>query len=142
RGRVHVGGVSGDTLVASNNTLSIVGNPGVAGSLRLQAPASGGSGLVDGETFSIPNSAGVMVKFEFDSKAATTLGNRPIVYSPSDTADDVASKIAAAISTGGLGLSPTTVLGGVVVLNEPQATVLDLSGSSLTRTGVAGGAIA
>jgi VCBS repeat-containing protein len=142
RGRVHVGGVSGDTLVASNNTLSIVGNPGVAGSLRLQAPASGGSGLVDGETFSITNSAGVMVKFEFDSNAATTLGNRPIVYSPSDTADDLASKIAAAISTGGLGLSPTTVLGGVVVLNEPQATVLDLSGSSLTRTGVAGGAIA
>ncbi len=140
-GHIHVGGSVGDQLQVSNRFVVISGEPGVTDSLEISVPTVGGTGITDGQTFSIRNAAGIRVVFEFDSDTFFTGTNRVITFLPTDSAAILAGKIATAISGSGLGLTPTTLLGGIVRLNEPVGTVIDLSLSSLTSTGVAGGAI-
>jgi VCBS repeat-containing protein len=141
-GRVHVGGSIGDQLTVSNNFALVSGQPGVASSLDLIVPAGGGLSITDGEYFSIRSAAGTNVVFEFDNNGLTTPGRRAIVFVAGDSADSLAGKISAAISGAGLGLTPTTITGGIVRLNEPSGTILQLISTSLSSTGVAGGASA
>jgi VCBS repeat-containing protein len=140
-GRIHVGGFVGDQLQVSNRFVIVSGQPGVSGSLELAVPTVGGTGITDSQTFSIRNAAGNSVVFEFDSDTFFTGTNRVIAFLPTDSAAIIAGKIATAISASGLGLTATTLPGGIVRLNEPVGTVVNLSLSSLTSTGVAGGAI-
>jgi len=141
-GRVHVGGALGDLLQVSSAFIALTGKPGVTPSITLQTPLNGGAGIADGQLFSIKVNAGLPVVFEFDSNNATTFGNRVIAFTALDTDDSLATKIATAIANAGFGFTPTTLVGGIVKLNEPRGAVLNLLTANLTSTGIPGGAIA
>ncbi|MCY2976123.1 MAG: Ig-like domain-containing protein [Planctomycetota bacterium] len=141
QGRVHVGGVFGDQIQVSGSALVLTGQPGVARSIRIQTPVTGGLGITDGQLFSIRLASGVPVTFEFDSNNVSTIGNQAIRFFPTDTPNQLAARIVSAINASTLGLVTTVEPNGVVVLNEPSGTILNLLTSNLSQTGVAGGAI-
>jgi VCBS repeat-containing protein len=140
-GSVYVGGKIGDTLTVSSSALTVQGAPGTSGSYTLSVPPAGGSSINDATQFSIRNSAGVLVVFEFNKDANVGAGNRGIFIRDTDTAADVALAVANAISVAGLGMTPTAT-GASIKLNEVRGTVVNVMTSPLTLSGVSGGAIA
>ena len=144
-GLVHVGGAVGDLMNVGNPTpttvMTVSGSPGVTDSFVLRMPATGGLGITDGQLFRISVGATV-VTFEFTKDLSTSPGNIAISVSDTDTADVLAARVAAAIGSAGLGISPTSAPGGLVRLNEPRTTVVNLLTSPLVLTGIAGKAVA
>ena len=99
------------------------------------------SGIADGETFQI-RLAGTPTTFEFDNDANFTAGNIQVGFSPIANGDAVASAMVTAIQGAGLGLVPVYLGGGVVQLNESPQYAFDPLTSTLSVTGVPGGAVA
>jgi hypothetical protein len=100
------------------------------------------SGVADGETFQITR-AGVPVTFEFNNNGVFDPNHIQIGFGPASSGDFVAGAMITAIqNVSGLGLAPVYLGGGTIRLNEtPQHAFLRL-GSSLSVTGVPGGAVA
>ncbi len=142
-GLIHVGGGVGDIMsvgAPTTTVMTLTGRPGVTDSISLRVPAAGGTAIADGQLFRISIGATV-VTFEFTKDLITIPGNRVIAISNTDTADVIAARIAAAIGSAGLGITPTSAPGGIVKLNEPRTTVVNLLTSPLVLSGVAGGAV-
>ncbi|MFK7738454.1 MAG: tandem-95 repeat protein [Pirellulaceae bacterium] len=103
-----------------------------------------GRGVVsDGETFTISNDT-TTVTFEFenaDQGNGFNLGNVPILYSSASTAETLAESMRAAIEGTTLGLSPSTLPGGILALNDTPQFVTDTTAApTLLKSGVPGGA--
>ena len=140
-GRIGLGPVQTHFLDASASNLTQNGQPGVSTSLRLQVPATGGVGMTDGERFQITNGTAVFV-FEIDTNNSFLAGNVPISISATATQDSVADAIINVIAnTTGLGLAPVYLGSGLIELRESVSHTLDTTNSSLTQSGVPGGAI-
>jgi hypothetical protein len=107
-----------------------------------------GSHLVDGETFTINDGFNAPTAFEFDSNASVTAGRVGVAIVGADSADQVKSKIIAAVNGvgAGLGVSASDAGAGLVGLvndnagsagNQPIAeTVADVG---FMVTGMSGG---
>jgi parallel beta-helix repeat protein len=109
--------------------------------LTLQIPATGGSALADGETFSIGNGTRTEI-FEFDKNGVTATGNIAIAINDDLSANDVANQILAAIKTTALGLTPTNIVnygGRAVQLGTTSVHTLNLINTKLWQTGQAAG---
>jgi hypothetical protein len=109
--------------------------------LTLQIPVAGGAALADGETFTITDGTRTAI-FEFDTDGATTPNNIAIPISNADSANDIATKLVAAIGSTSLGLSPVNIVnffGRAVHLGSTSVHTLDTTNTSLMQTGVAGG---
>ena len=101
--------------------------------LTLQIPAAGGAALADGETFTITDGTRTAI-FEFDTDGATTPNNIAIAVSTADSANDIATKLVAAIGGTSLGLSPVNIvnfLGRAVHLGSTSVHTLDTTNTSL-----------
>lgn len=57
-----------------------------------------GDQLVDGETFTITDTAGTAVTFEFDNNGAVGTGNRTVTFASGDSAATIAGRIATSIN--------------------------------------------
>ncbi|MCA9220652.1 MAG: tandem-95 repeat protein [Planctomycetales bacterium] len=108
----------------------------------LQVPANGGAGLTDGATFTITdNRLGSAVTFEFDSGGALPGSTRiRVPFSALDSADRVADAIVTAVKSAVTqnrlrNLSPLKLAGAVVDLGSRELHRIDVSGSSLQRSG-------
>ncbi|MFN9715578.1 MAG: hypothetical protein ACK57G_17470, partial [Planctomycetota bacterium] len=106
------------------------------------------AGVADGQTFTYTPAGGAPITFEFNlsGNARVTFGNRVITYLATDTADQLASKIAAAVNpwVRQIGWPVQAISGGRVVVGGNAGDTLSVAGSSLTLTGnpgVATGAI-
>ncbi len=142
-GRVYVGGNVGDTLDLGTLSSTLLGTPGVTGSLRLHIPGVGEPGIpLNDPTFSITRN-GVTTVFEL-SRDVTSVGVRVLIQT-GDSALIVANKIAAAIrSVSSLGLPNATVDPNdptQIILNEGFDYSVNPVNSGFTVTGVSGGAI-
>ncbi|MEM8910982.1 MAG: tandem-95 repeat protein [Planctomycetota bacterium] len=95
-------------------------------------------GVVDGESFSY-TTAGRTVSFEFDRDATVveTDALRPVTFTRTDTADDIATSIIAAVRAAGLGLDLAQATGaGRATLGGQIGDVLDTTlAPSLAQTG-------
>lgn len=98
--------------------------------------------LQDGETFTI-TASGVTQTFELDRDGSLSFaGNLPIAFTPNDSQDAIADRIAAAIIASGLNLTPQSVgdgniaLGGLVGdrVNVSSAPGLSLRGEPGVRS--------
>lgn len=97
----------------------------------------------DGEFFTI-NNGSRSVTFEFDNVDfgnGFTAGRTPILFRNNSTPESVVDTMKAVIEGTGLGLTTTTLAGGVLQLNDtPRFTISTSGAPSLRRTGVPGGA--
>ncbi|MGE0758627.1 MAG: GEVED domain-containing protein [Pirellulaceae bacterium] len=117
--------------------------------LALQVPANGGAGILDGDSFSITDGLRT-VAFEFDSNGANannspnppTQPNVIITFASTDSANDIANKLVAAINTTQLGLAPINIVnagGRAVHLGTRSVHQVNTTLTSLQLTGQAGG---
>lgn len=109
--------------------------------LELQIPEEGGGlgGIVDGEYFSLRTGSDAPVVFEFDRDGEVTAGRTPILYTVNSTLDEIAVAIVTALEDAGLGANPSNLGEGRIHVGTNSDHVLDISLTSLTQTGVAGG---
>lgn len=130
-------------VVADGTTFTVTDLAGTAVTFEydsgysLQVPAGGGASIRDGETFRITQGL-VTRSFEFDLNNVSSPANVKVRINATDTADQVAEAVAAAISGAGLGLSATAWTNGFVHVGGDKDTVLTTTGSSLTRAGQPG----
>jgi hypothetical protein len=99
--------------------------------------ASSGRRVVDGETFSIENAEKQRVTFEMDSNGSVAAGHIAVAYSSSQTGQEIADSIVAAIKAS----APTGVVPHQegIRINLAGALKLELSaGSSLSSEGAPG----
>ena len=115
--------------------------------LEIQVPAGaagffGGSIVNDGETFTI-GGGGTVRTFEFDNDSFVGTGNVPILLAGSptpDTQESIAKKIVVAVAGAGLGLNPSNLGGGRVLLGSNASHFLSVPFfSSLSQAGQAAG---
>ncbi|MCO6458585.1 MAG: tandem-95 repeat protein [Pirellulaceae bacterium] len=99
-------------------------------------------GVEDQEIFTISRAGAPPVVFEFDNDNMTTPGNRVIRFTDTTTDDELIDAMIAAIQAGGLALNPIKISSQSLRLNDTAAYATDVSGSSLIKTGVAGGSVA
>jgi hypothetical protein len=101
------------------------------------------SGIVDGQTFQVTRAGTAPVTFEFDTNSSFTPGSIQVAFSPaSDGAFVVQAMITAIRNISSLGLTPVYLGGGTIRLDETPQHTFDVLDSSLTVTGVPGGAVA
>ena len=93
---------------------------------------TGLSAVADRDLFTLSNGIR-LVTFEFDSDGRISSGRIRVPFTASDTPEQVADAIVAAIELANLGLSPENLGGGVVHIGGPSNTLLDTSLSSLSR---------
>ncbi|MEE2685273.1 MAG: Ig-like domain-containing protein [Planctomycetota bacterium] len=125
-----------DTITGNISSTPI--SLGIAQTFRLVLPAGGAAVLGDGESFTVSQGANSET-FELDNDASVGAGNTAIVFTVSDTLDQVADAIVSALDAAGLGLAPSNLGGGVVHLGSSAGHVLDASlAPSLTASGQAG----
>ncbi len=84
--------------------------------------------LSDGETFTVSGNASTAT-FEFTTDGSAAPGNVPIAIALSDTQDQIADRIAAAITNAGLGLIPNSVGDGNIAVGGSVDDRVDLSGA-------------
>jgi hypothetical protein len=105
----------------------------------LGLPASGATGLTDGESFTVSKGA-TSVTFELDSDASVVTGNTAITFAATDTLDEITDTIVSALGGASLGLAPEKAGSGVVHLGSSAGHDLDASlAPSLTASGQAEG---
>jgi len=129
-GNIDLGGGSRFSLqvpAAAPNSLILLAP------LSLQVPAGGGGEVVDGDYFTITQGANQYV-FEFENLVAVPGGDGPsrigsnlIGYDPADTREQLADKIAAALTgVPGLALTAFHAGDGIIHLTAPAATSVTL----------------
>ncbi|MEZ6136944.1 MAG: GEVED domain-containing protein [Pirellulaceae bacterium] len=138
-GKVQIQGAAQVAFDPQTSGLGVTGQPGVQTVFGLQIPLEAGQpvGLVDGQTFTIDRS-GSPVQFELDTNGVTLPGNVPVRFFEFASAAQVGAALVAAIDGAQLGLSPAYDGDGLVRLGGDSNTRLDLSGTALTQTGIAG----
>ncbi len=82
--------------------------------------------LTDGQSFSI-SANDVTRTFEFTRDASVTAGNLPIFVSVTDTQDEIGSRVANAIANAGLGLTPTHISDGNVLIGGQATDSINVS---------------
>lgn len=143
-GNISVGGQASDIInVSTAPSLGLFGRPGVQsrtrleifGPLLLSVPSRGAADIPDDSTFRITNN-NLTVVFEFDRNfsGASQPGNVVINYNPQNTAADIASAIAGAISSTGLGINPVNFGNGTLGLGSLQTNQVQVLTSGLTTT--------
>lgn len=136
-GRLQVQGGRLAKIDGTDSGLSVSGTPGVQSAFGLQIPLSAGtpSGLVDGQSFTIDRS-GSPVTFEIDTNGIIAPGSIPVRFAAGSNAATIGTALVTAITDANLGLSPTYVGDGQVVLAGDGNTQLDLSNTALEQTGL------
>ncbi len=108
--------------------------------LTLQVPSGSGVGggiVADGDRFTVSNGVASVV-FEFDNNGFVGGLRTPIPFTFLDTQNDIAKSIANALANAGLGLNPSNLGNGQVLLGALANHTLTLPfNSRLTRTGQA-----
>ena len=143
-GNISIGGQASDSInVAGSPSLGLFGKPGVQSHTRLQVfgpllltvPARGAADINDNSTFRITNNNRTVV-FEFDRNFSgpSQPGNVIISYNAQNTAADIATAIASAVSTSGLGILPVNFGNGVLNLGSLQASQVQVLSSNLTTS--------
>ena len=97
---------------------------------------SGLSAVADRDLFTLSNGVR-LVTFEFDSNNQISSGRIRVPFTASDTPQQVADAIVAAIELADLGLAPQNLGDGQVHIGGPFNTLLDVSLSSLVPLGTA-----
>lgn len=137
-GRLQIQGSRLTQLDVQDSGLVVNGTPGVRTAFGIQIPLQAGSpsGLSDGQTFTIDRS-GSPVSFELDTNGVTSPNNIAVRYQASDSAAQIADALITAINSAALGLSPVYAGNGQLTLGGDGNTVLDMSNTGLSQTGVA-----
>lgn len=107
------------------------------GPIVLTIPAGGGNDIVDGETFSISETAsGVTTIFEFDSDRDFTTGNQPIDFASDSIVSDLVDSFIIAANAAGLGFLPVDLGGGHVLASasSDNTTVAIINSPNLAQT--------
>lgn len=109
----------------------------------ITVPPTGGAAFIDGETFTITQTDPITLNttvttFELDDNSVVSGLNIRVPFTATDTANDVADALAAAITGAGIGLNATSWSGGFVQVGGDENTVLDTSLSALTQSGLPG----
>lgn len=143
-GQVHVGGTD-HVIDTSGSKLVTAGRPGVTPNLRLHVPIQGGGpgGITDGQNFFITDGTRTVV-FEFDDNGTTVAGNTIISINPGgvpSTQNEIANLIVSALAGSGLGLNPVNLGNGVVSVGGQAKHRVDITGTTMSMTGVPGGAV-
>ncbi|TVS14763.1 MAG: hypothetical protein EA424_18305, partial [Planctomycetaceae bacterium] len=121
--------------IAPDGAINTTGTQELNGAVR--------SGVTDGETFQVTRSGTTTLTFEFNNDGTFDPNNIQIGFSPTSSGAAVAQAMITAIGNAGvLGLTPVYLGGGTIRLNETPAHTFDRLESSLTVTGVPGGAVA
>lgn len=98
-------------------------------SRRIVLPASGASGLADGDYFSVNDGSNLPVVFEFDTNSSVIGSNHAINISGSPTVSQIVTAVQSAINAAGL---LTTAVGNTStgVIDLTNVSTLDVSGSN------------
>ena len=104
----------------------------------LQVPVAGGSDIGDGDTFIVSDGTAT-VTFEFDNNDVVGTDTTVIDYETSDSTDTISAAIITALTDADLELDPAYLGGGMIHLGSQAIHSVDVSASTLTLTGVAGG---
>ncbi|TWU06032.1 tandem-95 repeat protein [Stieleria varia] len=147
-GRVYFGGMQGDTIDIQSGGLSIIGTPAVTGKLMMTVPSAATGATVSGEqvTVTIGNNTRT---FLLTTNSSVVTSDRIVLLLPTADATVIAQTLAAAIDSE-FAATSTTSTNNVIALGEPNFSQgsaspinssVDVSSSSLTTTGVAGGVI-
>lgn len=100
-------------------------------------PATGGTALVDGETFLLSHGA-VTKSFELDSNGQVATGRVRVPFTETSTQDEVANALVQAILSSGMSLAPRNAGQGRVHIGGNDSTNLDTSATTLDQTGEPG----
>jgi hypothetical protein len=79
-----------------------------------------GAALVDGQAFTLADGAGGTRAFEFDANGSVTLGNIAVVFGPTDNANVIANRIAAAVNASPLAVTASSAGTAAVGLVNDQ----------------------
>ncbi|MBM4001407.1 MAG: tandem-95 repeat protein [Planctomycetes bacterium] len=141
-GKVHVGGTD-HVITTTGSNLVTSGRPGVTSNLRLHVPIQGGGtgGISDGQTFFVTDGTRSVV-FEFDNNGITVAGNTIISITSSSTREEIADLIVTALAGSGFGLNPVHLGNGVVEVGGQARHRVDVASTTMSLTGVPGGAVA
>lgn len=115
----------------------------VAPTLALVMPAAGGGlgGMTDRQTMRISDGTNTVI-FEFDNNGSVAAGNRPIVFTPQFSAEQLADAVVQALRAANLNLAPVHLGRGVVHVGVLPNHTVDISNApSLTLTGSINGGV-
>jgi hypothetical protein len=101
----------------------------------LTVPELGGSGILDGEFFTITSSAGSQI-FEFDRDIAVQENAVRVVYTVADDADELAQSISDALASADIGLAPHVRDDGEVHVGSSSEHTLSTTNTVVTQRGV------
>ena len=138
-GAVQLGSVQYTVTIPPEVPVSRLSKTNVS-PFALQLPARGGEAIFDGDTFTIRKGDGAPVTFEYDSNGLFNGNNVRIDFSFFSSQDELANTTANAIrGVTSLGLAPTSLGGGIVLLREPNSR-LDLTRApGLSQSGLSDG---
>ncbi len=150
-GRVLLGGNTADVLTLVSTQLQLIGQPGVAGALRLTVPATATAASLEGRTFTIRNGS-ITTNFVFTTNPALPTTARRVVLAIGATPTQIATAMAAEINAGFVGALSPTANANVVTIGEQSSIIpagtaqvlasANVGTTSLVLSGVSGGAIA
>ncbi|MGN6133650.1 MAG: GEVED domain-containing protein, partial [Aureliella sp.] len=143
-GNIAVKGTANNSIdVTGAPVLGLFGSPGVQSNTRLQVfgpllmqvPTRGGIDIVDNRVFTVINN-GRTVTFEFDSNFSgpSQPGNVVIRYTPTSTANELATSIAAAISNANLAINPILLNNGRIDLGILESNQVVVGSTGLTTS--------
>lgn len=130
-------------LIADGDSFSVTDANGLVvpfefdSGYTMQVPANGGADITDASVITITVDA-TDYRFEFDDNGFTQPSSIAIPFSATDTPEQVADAIVAAIIGANIGLTPVHPGDGFVQLGGASTTVLDTSGTTVTQAGLPG----
>tara|TARA_R110002049_G_scaffold2750_10_gene22411 strand:+ start:25159 stop:41367 length:16209 start_codon:yes stop_codon:yes gene_type:complete len=141
--RVQLLGSSPLATVATNTTsITTAGQIGTSIGYGIQIPAEGArpaATIQDGQTFIVSRGSASSVTFELDTNnQVDTTGATAVRFSANATLDQIADAIVRAVGGAGLGLAPSNVGFGRVLIGGDANYSIDLTGSTLQQTEVPG----
>ena len=145
-GTVVLGGSVTDTIDVTQSTLGLQGQPGATAGLSLTIPLAETGATIDGKNFTVTK-GGSTVTFLYTTDPNLASPDRLVVVQPTDSADALATKSAAAIRATFPGELLATSLDETFFIGEPSALLsaepVSASGGTagLIRSGVSGGAV-
>ncbi|QDV27539.1 GEVED domain-containing protein [Aureliella helgolandensis] len=137
-GQLQIQGSRLTQLDPQDSGLTVVGQPGVRTAFGIQIPLEAGvpAGVDDGQFFVVDRS-GSPVVFELDTNGITQPDTIPVRFSAGGSAADIGQALVDAINSAALGLSPTYAGDGLITLGGDANTSLDMTGTTLTQSGLA-----
>ena len=147
-GVVYLGGNAGDRMTINSGGLTLLGDPEVSPQASLVVPSTATGTSLDGEQLTI-SSAGTTVTFLLTTDSTITTTDQIVLLLPGDGPNEIAQALAGEIQNRFPTFSPT-VSGDTITLGEPSFvnavgsptnTSIDLSATTITQMGVAGGVI-